>query len=92
MNNLVNKMSQIFSDSMNYTNGRRILNAWCDMPNDIKIEVRKSMKVLLDKLIKDNNIIIKDIKNDTSSFKYLYFISSYAGDGCAEQKVYKNEC
>ena len=91
MNNLVNKMSQIFSDSMNNTNGKRILNSWNDMPNDIKIEIRKSMKVLLNELIKNNSIVINNTEND-NTFKYLYFISSYAGDGCAEQKVYKNEC
>ena len=90
MNHLIAKMSKIFSDSMNDTNGRRILNAWDDMPNDIKIEVKRSMKVLLDELIKDNDITIKNIKNESLLFKYLYIISSYeGGKGYVAQKIYK---
>ena len=90
MNNLVNKMSKIFSDSMNDTNGRRILNAWDDMPNNIKIEVKRSMKVLLDELIKDNDITIKNKKNESLLFKYLYIISSYeGGKGYVAQNIYK---
>jgi len=90
MKNLINKMSQIFSDSMNDTNGRRILHAWNDMQNDIKIEIRRSMKVLLNELIKDNDIIVNNTKNESLSFKYLYIISAYeGGKGYVAQNIYK---
>jgi len=89
MNHLIAKMSKIFSDNMNHTNGRRILNAWCDMPNDIKMEVKRSMRILLNELIKNNDIVINTNK-DNKVFKYLYVISAYEGGrGYVAQKIYK---
>jgi len=89
MNHLIAKMSKIFADSMNHTNGRRTLNAWCDMPYDVKNEVKRSMKILLNELIKNNDIIINTNK-DNKVFKYLYVISAYEGGrGYVAQKIYK---
>jgi len=82
MNNLVNKMSKIFSDNMNDTNGRR-------MPYDIKNEVKRSMKTLLNELIKNNDITINTNK-DNKNYKYLYIISAYeGGKGYVAQRLYK---
>ena len=89
MNHLIAKMSKIFSDSMNHTNGRRILNSWCDMPYDIKNEVKRSMGILLNELIKSNDITINTNK-DNKIYKYLYIISAYEGGrGYVARSVYK---
>jgi hypothetical protein len=41
---LIEQMCIAFADSQNKSAGRRILNAWCDMPENIRAEIRAAMR------------------------------------------------
>jgi hypothetical protein len=41
-------MCKTFADTWNSTDGRRILDAWEDMPEDTRDEVRRAMRVTVD--------------------------------------------